>query len=215
MFGSSRKHNLTGAVLAGGLGRRLGGIDKGLMTVGGLPMVERVLGSLVPQVDRVLINANRHAPQYARYGFPVVADRESGFQGPLAGIAGALASAETEYVLCVPCDAAWLPPDLASRMREALQKSDGTIAAVHDGTWLHPVCCMIPRALLPDLRQWLSEGRREVSGWLQRHSLVTVDFSDWPSAFWSINTPEDLATVEKRLQNSTTQPPRLILEGAA
>jgi molybdopterin-guanine dinucleotide biosynthesis protein A len=210
-----QKQSLTGAVLAGGLGRRLGGIDKGLLPVSGHPLIERVLGCLVPQVDQVIINANRHQAEYARYGYPVIVDETNGYNGPLAGIASALAAAETEYVLCVPCDAAWLPPDLASRMRTALMSSAGSVCAVHDGTWLHPVCCMVPRSLLQDLRSYLGQGRREVLGWLQRHGLVTVNYSDWPSVYWSINTQDEVAAIEKRLQYTETQPPLLILEGAA
>lgn len=206
---------ITGAILAGGRGNRLGGIDKGLRTVAGHPLIERVLGSLLPQVDCVLINVNRHTGDYARYGYPIVSDQLAGYQGPLAGIASVLAVAETDYVLCVPCDAAWLPPDLAARMLAAIARDDGTVCAVHDGVWLHPVCSLIPRALLPDLRRWLAEGRREVAGWLQKQGLVTVSYPDWPSVYWSINTPDDLAAVEKKLAACPVAPPILILKGAA
>jgi molybdenum cofactor guanylyltransferase len=208
-------YSITGAILAGGLGRRLGGVDKGLMNVAGRPLVERLLGCLVPQVDRVLINANRHVDEYARYGFPVVTDKHADYPGPLAGMASVLAAADSEYVLCVPCDATWLPPDLAQRMKAALAGSEGQVCAVHDGAWLHPVCSLIPRTLLPDLRQWLGDGRREVAGWLQKQGLVTVSYPEWPSVYWSINTPDDLASVEKKLQSSKVSPPRFILQGAA
>ncbi|HXG29318.1 MAG TPA: molybdenum cofactor guanylyltransferase MobA [Nevskiales bacterium] len=207
--------SVTGAILAGGLGRRLGGVDKGLMPVAGQPLIERALACLLPQVDQVLINANRHHAEYARYGYPVVADGSGDYQGPLAGMASVLAAAHTDYVLCVPCDAAWLPPDLVSRMLAALAEGRGKVCAVHDGVWLHPVCALIPRSALPDLRRWLAEGRREVAGWLQNQGLVTVDYRDWPSVFWSINTPDDLAAVERRLQSSPVAPPALILKGAA
>jgi molybdopterin-guanine dinucleotide biosynthesis protein A len=190
-------------------------VDKGLMPVAGRPLIERVLGCLLPQVDCILINANRHCTEYARYGYPVVVDRDSGYQGPLAGMASALAAADTAYVLCVPCDAAWLPPDLVSRMLATLVGSEARVCAVHDGTWLHPVCSLIPRALLPDLRDWLAQGRREVAGWLEKQGLATVNYLDWPSLYWSINTPDDLTAVERRLQASTLTPPALVLEGAA
>ncbi len=214
---SMKKHSfsITGVILAGGLGRRLGGVDKGLMNVAGRPLIERTLGSLVPQVDRVLINANRNIDAYARYGFPVVTDKHPDYQGPLAGMASALAAADSEYVLCVPCDATWLPPDLASRMKAALARDEGKVCAIHDGAWLHPVCALIPRALLPDLRQWLGDGRREVAGWLQKHGLVTVSYPEWPSVYWSINTADDLASVERRLNTGKTTPPEFILQGAA
>jgi molybdopterin-guanine dinucleotide biosynthesis protein A len=209
------KPGITGVILAGGLGRRLGGVDKGLMPVAGRPLIERTLGCLLPQVDHILINANRNTAHYSRYGYPVIADANTSYQGPLAGMASALAAADTEHVLCVPCDAAWLPPDLASRMRNALADGRGAVCAVHDGAWLHPVCSLIPRALLPDLRQWLADGRREVAGWLQKQGLVTVSYPEWPSVYWSINTADDLASVERKLQSSPIMPPALILEGAA
>ena len=206
---------ITGAILAGGLGRRMGGVDKGQLAVAGVPLIERVLGCLLPQVEHILINANRHTAEYDRYGYPVITDQTSGFQGPLAGMASVLAAAETEFVLCVPCDAAWLPPDLATRMATALANSQGRVCTVHDGVWLHPVCSLIPRALLPDLRQWMTEGRREVAGWLQKQGLVTVSYPEWPSVYWSINTPADLASVERRLRANPVAPPALLLKGAA
>lgn len=194
---------ITGAILAGGLGRRLGGVDKGLLPVAGRPLVERVLDCLRPQVDRILINANRNPARYAQYGCPIIADRDDGYPGPLAGMLSVLAATETSHVLCVPCDAVCLPPDLTSRMRTALSGSAAKVCAVHDGAWLHPVCAMIPRDALPDLRDWLAQGRREVAGWLQSQGLVTVDFPDWPSVYWSINTPDDLAEVERRLRSDS------------
>lgn len=195
--------DITGLVLAGGRGRRLGGLDKGLLQVRDRPLIEHVLAQLTPQVGRVLVNANRNGDTYARYGHPVVADADGDYDGPLAGMASGLAAATTEYVLCVPCDAAFLPPDLAQRMRAAIEAGHGRICAVHDGVWLHPVCALIPRALLGDLRRWLAEGHREVAAWLQRHSLATVRYPDWPSEFWSLNTPEDLARLEARLEAGT------------
>lgn len=206
---------ITGVILAGGQGRRLGGRDKGLMPVAGRPLIERNLACLIPQVEQVMINANRNVSEYTRYGYPVLSDTLDGHQGPLAGILSALGAAKTEYVLCVPCDAAWLPPDLASRMLDSLTSGKGKVCAVHDGAWLHPVCAMIPRSLLSDLRQWLANDRREVAGWLQKHGLATVRYPDWPSVYWSINTPDDLTSVERRLQTSPVQPPSLITQGAA
>lgn len=210
-----RKPGITGAILAGGLGRRLDGQDKGLMPVAGRPLIERVLACLVPQVDAVLINANRHHVEYARYGYPVIADEMGGHPGPLAGMASLMARAETGHVLFVPCDAAWLPPDLAERMLATLSASGATVCAIHDGTWLHPVCSLVPRERLSDLRQWLGNGRREVAGWLQKQGLVTVTYPEWPSVFWSLNSPDDRVSVERRLQASSVAPPTLIYQGAA
>lgn len=212
-----KKHipGITGVVLAGGLGRRLGGIDKGLLPVAGRPLIERSLACLIPQVDQVMINANRNAAEYARYGYPVLSDSMGGNPGPLAGMLSAMQAAKTEYVLCVPCDAAWLPPDLANRMLSTLATSGNKVCAVHDGAWLHPVCALIPCSLVADLRQWLANDRREVAGWLQKHGLATVRFADWPSVYWSINTRDDLDSVERRLRSASVQPPSLILEGAA
>ena len=142
---------ITGVVLAGGRGRRMGGVDKGLMPLAGRPAVAHVLDRLAPQVDRLLINANRNRAAYAAYGHPVIADRTGDFAGPLAGMAAALAVAETELVLTVPCDTPWLPADLAARLHAARARDAAAIATVADGATTHPVFALLPRGLGPSL----------------------------------------------------------------
>lgn len=191
-----RSAPVTGVVLAGGKGRRMGGRDKGLMPLAGRPAVAHVLERLAPQVDRLLINANRNGEAYAAYGYPVVADRIADFAGPLAGMAAALAAAETEQVLTVPCDTPWLPTDLTARLERARQAEDAAIATVADGHTSHPVFALLARHLRPSLEAYLSEGERKIDRWFARHPLAFGDFSDCPEAFTNINTPEEQAAAE-------------------
>jgi molybdopterin-guanine dinucleotide biosynthesis protein A len=190
---------LTGGILAGGLGTRLGNIDKGWIEVGGQPLIERVLQRLQPQVDRVVINANRHAGDYARFGWPVVADAMPDFPGPLAGIAAILDTARTDWVLCVPVDAALLPTDLAPRLCEALRQNDSPAAYVCTADGPVPVCCLLSTILRSDLQARLAAGERSVQSWLARSGAVEVSFGDWPREYWSLNTPQERRAVESLL----------------
>src|SRR5699024_6312427 len=115
---------ITGAVLAGGAGRRMGGVDKGLVELRGKPLVAWALDALRPQTATLLINANRSQDQYRVFGWPVIADDGDGYQGPLAGMLAVLSAAQTAYVLTVPCDAPRIPPDLAARLGAALLAAD-------------------------------------------------------------------------------------------
>lgn len=190
---------LTGAVLAGGRGRRMDGRDKGLIPLAGRPAVEYVLERVAPQVDRILINANRNRDAYAAYGHPVHPDRSGDYAGPLAGMATALAAAETDRILTVPCDTPWLPPDLADRLLQVRAAAGAEIATVHDGRTSHPVIALLDRGLLESLEAYLAEGERKIDRWYARHRLALADFSDCPEAFTNINSPADSAAAELRL----------------
>ncbi|MGH8504707.1 MAG: molybdenum cofactor guanylyltransferase MobA, partial [Stenotrophobium sp.] len=182
---------LTGGVLAGGLGTRLGGIDKGWIEVAGRPLIERVLERLQPQVDTVIINANRGAADYARLGWSVVSDALPDFGGPLAGISALLDAARTEWVLCVPVDAARLPHDLASKLCEAVRQNGSFAAFVRTPDGPMPVCSLISRALHDDLRTSLANGERSVHDWLHRQNAASVLYETLPREYWSLNTPEE------------------------
>ncbi len=190
---------VTGVVLAGGRGRRMAGRDKGLIPLAGRPVVELVLDRLAPQVDQVLINANRNRPAYAAYGYPVVGDHHEGFAGPLAGMASALAAADTDLVLTVPCDTPWLPTDLMSRLGAAREVAEAEIVTVDDGVTTHPVLALLHRDLLPSLEASLAEGERKIDRWFARHRMGLADFSDCPEAFTNINTPGERAAAEAGL----------------
>lgn len=184
--------SITGVVLAGGMGRRMGGVDKGLQAFAGQPLVARVIARLAPQVDRLLINANRNVDRYAAYGHPVVGDAIGGFAGPLAGLHAALAAAGTPLVATVPCDSPFLPEDLVSRLFSALTAGNAQIAVARTGDQPHPVFCLCRRELLDDLTAYLQAGERKFERWYQPLAAVDVDFSDVADAFANINTIEEL-----------------------
>jgi molybdopterin-guanine dinucleotide biosynthesis protein A len=190
---------VTGVILAGGRATRLDGLDKGLISLQGRPLLEYVIQQLAPQVDALIINANRNLTRYAAYGYPVVSDRIPGYAGPLAGILTALQSIETRYLLCVPCDGPWLPPDLRVRLQAALQSAAAEICCVHDGKRLHPVFALLEQGLDNPLAAYLAQGGRVVQHWYASRRLVPVDFSDCAELFVNINTQEDLQRVTEHL----------------
>lgn len=191
--------SLTGCVLAGGLGTRLGGVDKGWVEIGGVPLIQRVLERLQPQVNAGLINANRGIDEYAQLGWPVIADLVSDFAGPLAGISAALDAARTDWVLFVPVDAARLPNDLALRLCAAVKQNGSPAAYVCTSDGPMPVCCLVSRALRDDLRQRIADGERSVIAWLHLHQATSVSYDEWPREYWSVNTPEERQRLEALL----------------
>ncbi len=191
---------VTGVILAGGMGRRLGGQDKGLVPLNGQPLVEYLLAALQAQLDKVLINANRNQAIYQRYGVPVVRDELSDYQGPLAGFASVLARVDTPWILTVPCDGPRIAPDMAVRMLNAVQQATAELAVAHDGTRLQPVHALLPVALLPSLQAFLMGGERKIDRWYAQHRCVTVDFSDVPEIFHNMNTPQQQQALEQGLR---------------
>jgi len=194
---------VTGVILAGGAGRRMGGVDKGLVNLAGKPLARHVLDALAPQVDAVLVSANRNAGEYRKLGCAVVGDGEGegeggeGYRGPLAGMLGGMKKAATPLALFVPCDAPFLPADLAARLRAA---GDCDIAVAHDGERLQPVFCLLRTALADSLAQFLGGGGRKIDCWFDRHNVRRVDFSDNPGGFANINSPAELARAEEKLK---------------
>ena len=187
---------ITGLVLAGGLGSRMGRIDKGLALLDGQPMAGHVLARLRPQVGPLIINANQNLDDYARFGPPVVCDRLEGFAGPLAGLEAGLAACTTPYLVSAPCDSPFLPPDLVSRLADTLSAARASIAVARTGDQLHPVFSLMRSDALPDLQAFLRAGGRRVERWLQRLRWVPCPFDDVPEAFANINTPEELRAHE-------------------
>jgi molybdopterin-guanine dinucleotide biosynthesis protein A len=187
---------LTGLILAGGRGQRLGGIDKGLQPWRGLPLVDHALARLAPQVHAVLISANRNAALYATRGARVLSDARGDFPGPLAGILAGLRAAATPWLAVVPCDAPRLPLDLFERLARSLGDARGAVVQRDHGAGglrLEPVCCLLSTALADDLATYLADGGRKVEAWVTRHAApVPFDRPDDASAFANINTPADL-----------------------
>jgi molybdenum cofactor guanylyltransferase len=190
---------VTGVILAGGMARRMGGQDKGLVELAGRPLVEWVIAALRPQVAALIVNANRNHARYRDYGFPVVADRMTDFQGPLAGFASALAVAETPWIVTVPCDGPYPAPDLVARLCAALTQAQVQIAVAADARRLQPVHALLSRALAADLDAFLASGERKIGCWYDRHRTVTVDFSDRPECFVNINSADEAAQLARAL----------------
>ena len=183
---------ITGLVLAGGLGRRMGGVDKGLSLLGGEPLVEHIIRRLAPQVGRLIINANQNHDIYAGFGYPVVGDRIEGHAGPLAGLEAGLATCTTPYLLTVPCDSPFLPADLVSRLAACLTAHKASIAVARTGEQLHPVFSLIRSDELPELQAFINAGGRRMEAWLRRLCWAPCPFDDCPEAFANINTPDEL-----------------------
>lgn len=184
---------VTGLVLAGGLGRRMGGVDKGLVDLDGRPMVTHVIDRLAPQVDALLINANQNAERYGGFGHPVVADRIGGFAGPLAGLHAGLSVAQTPLLVSVPCDSPFLPLDLVDRLRAALEADGAQLAVARTGDQPQPVFSLVRRDVVDDLTDYLAGGGRKIDAWYARLALTEVSFDDQPAAFANINTREELS----------------------
>ncbi|QTF91341.1 molybdenum cofactor guanylyltransferase MobA [Halomonas sp. BM-2019] len=188
---------LTGLILAGGQGRRMGGMDKGLVIFQGRPLVAHVGERLDGRVAELLINANRSLAAYAPLADRVIVDVEAGFQGPLMGIYSGLRAAATPWLLVVPCDTPALPDDLVARLVAGL--GDGDIAVAWDGERLHPVVALIRTRLADDLAAALAAGERKIDRWYARHAWRRVDFSDCPAAFANLNTEEEKHRLERAL----------------
>jgi molybdopterin-guanine dinucleotide biosynthesis protein A len=190
--------NITAVILAGGQARRMGGQDKGLIELSGTPLIEYVIAVLQPQLENIVINANRNAGIYASYGFPVIADDYEGYNGPLAGIASCMKAIDTEYLITTPCDTPLLPQDLVSRMFVSLEENQAEISVADSGERLQPVFSLIKCSLLDSLLDYLDAGERKIDRWFKQHRMITVDFSDQPDTFLNVNTPEDIKEMESR-----------------
>ena len=201
-------HDLTGMVLAGGEGRRMGGRDKGLEPFAGLPLVGHVVKRLEGRVAELLINANRNADAYRFFADRVIADvvmdgAEGGFKGPLMGIYSGLRAAKTPWLLVAPCDSPALPDDLVARMLQGVGQHD--IAVAFDGERLHPVVALLRTSLADDLAATLAVGERKIDRWYARHNWCKVDMSDCPDAFANLNTEEEKLHLEKVLMGSSSK----------
>jgi molybdopterin-guanine dinucleotide biosynthesis protein A len=187
---------ITGIILAGGLGRRMGSVDKGLQLLRGKPMVQHVLERFAPQVDEVLINANQNPAQYQAFGHKVVPDEIGGFAGPLAGLHRGLSAATHDLVATVPCDSPFLPLDLIARLHQALSKQQADLAVARTGDQPHPVFCLTRKSVLPGLTAFLASGGRKIDAWYAALRVVEVRFDDEEASFSNINTVGELRTFE-------------------
>ncbi len=185
--------DITGLVLAGGRGSRMGGVDKGLELLDGQPLVQHALHRLAPQVGPMLINANRNRERYASFGVPVVADADASFSGPLAGFVAGLAGCATDWLVTVPCDTPRFPLDLVERLARAIGTAAvAVVTTIEDGRrQRQSVFCLIRRDARPGIEDYLAGGGRKVEGWFDRAGCVDVVFEE-PDAFFNANTIDEL-----------------------
>jgi molybdopterin-guanine dinucleotide biosynthesis protein A len=192
------RDEITGLVLTGGRGSRMGGVDKGLQLLDGEPLVQHALRRLAPQVGSTMINANRHLDTYATFGVPVWSDAEADFPGPLAGFLAGMTHCKTEWLATVPCDTPRFPTNFVHRLSDAV--GDGSAAVVvteADGVRRRqPVFCLVRRRLQEDLAAYLENGGRKIDDWLERHGCVDVLFED-ADAFFNANTWDELRLLGK------------------
>jgi molybdenum cofactor guanylyltransferase len=190
---------ITGLILAGGRGSRMGGADKGLQLLRGKPMVAHVIERLAPQAGVLAINANRNLDAYRAFGYPLWPDAIPEFEGPLAGLHTGLIHCETQYLATAPCDSPFLPMNLVARLHDTVIAGHARAAYAATGSGgprqSHPVFCLLDKSLLPDLAAYLQQGGRRMLGWLASIDAIETRFDD-ESAFRNINTLEELQTFD-------------------
>ena len=193
--------DITGLVLAGGRGSRMGGVDKGLQNHLGMPLALHALLRLQPQVASVMINANRNLAAYESMGAPVWPDALPDYPGPLAGVLAGLEQCSTPWLVTVPCDSPNFPLDLVARLADAAAQADAEIAmvaTVEEGRLQRqPVFCLLQSGLMESLVAFLQSGERKIDRWTGQHRCIEVPFDD-ALAFANANTPEELQRLQPR-----------------
>jgi molybdopterin-guanine dinucleotide biosynthesis protein A len=189
--------SVTGLILAGGKGSRMGGVDKGLQTFRGKRLIDHVYERLAPQVGGVVINANQNQDAYRTFGVRVVSDAIGGFAGPLAGFHAGLSVSKRPFLASVPCDSPFLPEDLIARLYARIDETGAELAVAKTGDQPHPVFSLMRRGVLDHLSDFLKEGGRKIDAWYASLNVVEVAFDDEAEAFSNINTLEELASYEK------------------
>jgi molybdopterin-guanine dinucleotide biosynthesis protein A len=196
------RNDITGLILAGGRGSRMGGTDKGLQPLHGTPMAMHTMMRLTPQVGGLMINANRNLAAYESFGVPVYTDSVPDFAGPLAGMLAGLEQCATPWMVTAPCDSPFLPTNLVARLAQAIEAEGAELAIPvtldQDGRrQTQPVFCLMPVSALESLVAYLSGGGRKIETWAASHRLAEVLFDD-AAAFANINTLDELRTHETR-----------------
>ncbi len=186
-------------VLAGGLARRMGGRDKGLIQIGDQPMASWVINAIRPQVHELVINANRNHDAYASLGVSVIADRHSGHIGPLAGLSAAMHHLSTDYVFMCPCDSPFVNASIVSLLGEPCLEKSADICVAHDGERLQPVFCVAHRCCLESLDDYLASGERKIDRWYAKQNTIEIDCSSVAESFRNINTEEERLAAQHEL----------------
>lgn len=192
---------ISAVILAGGLARRLNGVEKGLQYVAGKTLISHILRAISPQVSDIWLNINRSHALYAEQfpQLPFYSDELADFQGPLSGMLSAFSHIERDYLLFVPCDTPFLPPDLLVKLATALRINGADIAYAHDGERAHPTIALVSRAIQPQLAAYLAQGERRLLQFFMTQKSVAVDFSAQAAAFQNFNSPEDFCKERAQL----------------
>jgi molybdenum cofactor guanylyltransferase len=191
---------ITGVILAGGRGARMGGQDKGLISLNGRPMVQHVIDRLRSQVGTLIINANRNHVLYRAYGYRVVSDQSGHYAGPLAGILSVLHAVECGWIVTAPCDVPLLSDTLVAKLIAAVKTEGTDIATAHDGERMQHGFLLLRTSLRPDVEAFLNGGERAVKRWLTRHRVAVANFSDCAEAFTNVNDSLQRQLAEMRLR---------------
>lgn len=203
---SISREQITGVVLAGGRGTRMGGVDKGLQLFNDTPLALNALRRLQPQVGKAMLIANRNSARYRAFGVPVWSDELPDYAGPLAGFLEGLMRSTTPWTLTVPCDTPYFPHDLAERLAKGigncLPMPGATIAMATDGTHPQPVFCLLHHSLQNSLREFLSQGGRKIGAWTAQHPTIRIPF-DGPGAFVNVNSLAELSALSAPGTGST------------
>ncbi|MEL7254684.1 MAG: molybdenum cofactor guanylyltransferase MobA [Pseudomonadota bacterium] len=195
-----------GVILAGGLATRMGGGDKGLLTLGDAPILTHVMDRLAPQVADMALNANGDAARFDAFGLPVLPDSIDGFAGPLAGVLAGLdwaAGKGAEAIVTVAADTPFFPCDLVPRLQLAAEGMVHPLVLSRTPDGRQPTFGLWPVALRDDLRAALQDGMRKVVLWTDKHAGRTAMFDDPGEPFFNVNTPDDLARARAMLEGKT------------
>lgn len=193
------RDKITGIVLCGGEGRRMGGVDKPLVNLNGQPIVGWVVERVTPQVGQMLISCNRHREIYESYA-PTCVDHLPGKSGPLAGIHAGLARCESDYAFVCPGDTPLLSAHLVKALARALEQNGRPAAIAHDGNKAQHLFLLLRCASAASIESYVQSGKRKVLRWVQSMDPSVVDFSDEAESFTNVNTRADLKRLEKRLR---------------
>jgi len=181
----------------------MGGDDKGLTEIVGKPLVTYVISRLHPQVNSILISANRNSTEYGKYGHTVIEDTAGEFYGPLSGLLSAMQNTDTEYILSAPCDSPFLPLDYAQKMHDELIGKGNHICVARTGKLIQPVFALVSRSFASSLQNYLEQGHRKMADWILQQEPATVDFSNYEDMFFNMNTPEDKLQLETLISNKS------------
>ena len=193
-------NNVTGLILAGGQGRRMGGLDKGLQPFRDKRLVDHVYEKLAPQVGGIIINANKNQDAYRTLGVRVVSDAinetDGGFAGPLAGLHSGLCVSRRPFLVTVPCDSPFLPDDLVARLFAGLESGGAEVAVAKTGGRAQPVFCLVRHSVRDHLIAFLKGGGRKIDAWYATLVVAEIAFDDEAEAFANINTSDELKALE-------------------